>query len=159
MARRRMTAKQAMYFGRRGARRARSYASRGYARAKRSHFKIPILATAGLVVSAMRLKDIVTYLNGRYLTGAAGPKYNLQEAIVCAVSGTRMVYDATAGLRFIPIGATPTRPLGDMPTELGMLYGPLALGIAGSKFVGGNGMGGIPGLRVNSMFKLPLVKL
>lgn len=108
----------------------------------------------------MRYKDVVTYLNGRYLSGTSGPKYNLQQALFAAATGTRFVYDTTNGLRPILIG-TDVRPgtLGDWPAEMAMLYGPAGMGIVGSKFIGGNGMMGIPGLKINSKLKLPFIKL
>lgn len=110
-----------------------------------------------MALSAMRIKDVYTYL--KQTNTPTGFPYNTSQALIGALTGCRLVLSGSS-LIWKPVASTADNYFGDLPNEMLMAYGPAAIGIMGSKFIGGGGAYGIPGLQVNKMLApVPLFKL
>lgn len=160
MARRRMTAKQARYFGRRKGRSSRGSA-RGFGGARK--IKLPLATLIGGYFTLKGIYDKIEYLKTQTVTGTTR-KYSGVEAFLGATSGFRLINTSGTStvtwLKWVPVNSSSTRPWGDLPSELMGNYAPVAIGVGASKLVGGNGMMGVPGLGLNRMISgVPLVKI
>jgi len=134
-------------------------ARRSNGRPKR--MKIPLAATIGGAFTLLRIKETYDYLKTASYSSPTGTKfYTRGEAFIGAIAPIRIRAPTTVTPKsWMIVNSSTANPYGDLVPELISTYAPAAIGIGASKFVGGNGMMGIPGLNVNRMIPLPFVKI
>lgn len=80
-----------------------------------------------------------------------------------ALSGFRKPSATSGSYNYVPYASLHTWDTSNIPATLmqaGMeIWAPVGIGYGVSKFVGGNGIAGMGGLRLNSMIPLPMVKI